>query len=493
MRFAAKDRSAVGQSRGTRMSMSSSPTVSNASNEAAISAEDLFRLHAPFVARFLFRLGVGPDAIDDAVQEVFLVVHRQGGYRPGAARPTSYLANLALHAASAHRRAQRRRRDRETDAAVEDVAAPASGPVEVLETNESLRRLQGLLGCLDPDLRSTLILVEIEGETCASIAAAMQIPVGTVYWRLHQARKKFQKALQSFEAIRPRRELAVHTAGVGYPRGLQKERAGMLLLMSSSPWLGSEGRDLLRLGSDRHGLRYAVEEGLARHRQIAASGAPTPSWATGTAGGSLTAASIVSAIVALAAIGAVAITSMRLAAPHAPAYTPRAVAVVAAPSAAADDWAPSLPSGAAPAPIPSDAVPVELLPRAGSSSVAALTASRHVGPIADPAQAKDAPSAAAAPAPPSPDELAELRDVADAERALGTDPAGALALVRADDARFPEGYLAEERRYVSIMALLKLGRVEQARPHVADFLRAYPDGAFARRVREASRAAGVEP
>src|ERR1019366_4833735 len=156
MRFAAKDRSAVGQSRGTRMSMSASPSVPNASSEAAISAEDLFRLHAPFVARFLFRLGVGPDAIDDAVQEVFLVVHRQGGYRPGAARATSYLANLALHAASAHRRAQRRRRDRETDAAVEDVAAPASGPVEVLETNESLRRLQGLLGCLDPDLRSTL-------------------------------------------------------------------------------------------------------------------------------------------------------------------------------------------------------------------------------------------------------------------------------------------------------------------------------------------------
>ena len=145
------------------MSMSAPPTVSNASNEAAISAEDLFRLHAPFVARFLFRLGVGPDAIDDAVQEVFLVVHRQGGYRPGAARPTSYLANLALHAASAHRRTQRRRRDRETDAPVEDVAAPASGPVELLETNESLRRLQRLLGRLDPDLRSTLILVGNRG------------------------------------------------------------------------------------------------------------------------------------------------------------------------------------------------------------------------------------------------------------------------------------------------------------------------------------------
>src|ERR1019366_8769180 len=227
-------------------------TAMPAPNEAAVSAEALFRQHAPLVARFLFRLGVPPDAIDDAVQEVFLVVHRQGGYRPGPARPTSYLANLSLHAASAHRRSERRRRDRESDAPLEDVAAASGGPVEVLETSESLRRVEGLLARLEPELRTTLILAEMEGESCASIAAAMRIPVGTVYWRLHQARKKFQKALQALEGARPRRELAVHAAGVGYPR-LQKERAGMFVVwMASSSWHGSAASDLLRLGSGRH-------------------------------------------------------------------------------------------------------------------------------------------------------------------------------------------------------------------------------------------------
>ena len=463
-----------------------------APNEAAISAEALFRQHAPFVARFLFRLGVRPDAIDDAVQEVFLVVHRQGGYRPGPARPTSYLANLSLHAASAHRRSERRRRDRESDASLEDVAAAAGGPVEVLETNESLRRVEGLLARLEPELRTTLILAEMEGESCASIAAAMRIPVGTVYWRLHQARKKFQKALQALEAARPRRELAVHAAGVGYPR-LQKERAGMLVVwMASSSWHGSEASDLLRLGSGRHLVRYALEEGLARHKQLAASAIPTPSWAGGAGAASMGAAPVVAALVALAGVAAIAIAAVRAAPSPASAAslvasTPRAVVVAPRErGGAGGDWAPlpTMPPAASPA--VSDAVPVERLPRA---AIAAVALPRRYAPSADPVEPSSAADGVAA----SPDELVELREVAEAERALATDPAGALARVRAVEARVPYGYLEEERHYVEVMALLALGRVAEANPKVSAFLRAYPDGAFGRRVREASRASRPTP
>ncbi len=451
-------------------------------SEGAISAEALFRLHAPFVARFLYRLGVQPDAIDDAVQEVFLAVHRQGGYRPGAARPTSYLANLSLRAASAHRRSERRRRDRESEAPVEDVAAVADGPVELLETNESLRRLDALLERLDPDLRTTLILAEIEGETCASIAAAMGIPVGTVYWRLHQARKKFQKALQAQDATtRPRRELAVHAAGAGYPRALQKERAGMLmLLMPSSRWATSEARDLLRLASERHPVGYAVEQGLARHLQIAASSVPTPSWAAGSGAG-WTVAAPLAAIPILGVIAVVVFTSTRTTPSSAPALASKPLVAAAAPLQESA-WVPSQTAPGVASPGGSDGLPVEQLPRATTSP---SVSSRTYAPPA----ATDV-----APAPPAgPDELSELRDVADAERALATDPGRALAIVRADEARFPHGYLAEERRYVAIMALFKLGHVTQARPEADAFLRDYPDGAFGRRVREASRAARLDP
>src|SRR5690348_15373536 len=74
-----------------------------------LDAEALFRQHAPFVARVLYRLGVKPAALDDLVQEVFLLVHRTGGFVPGAAAPTTYLAGIASRLAANHRRKERTR------------------------------------------------------------------------------------------------------------------------------------------------------------------------------------------------------------------------------------------------------------------------------------------------------------------------------------------------------------------------------------------------
>jgi RNA polymerase sigma-70 factor (ECF subfamily) len=475
--------------------------------EGHISAEELFRQHAAFVARFLFRLGVRPDGIDDGVQEVFLVVHRQGGYRPGAARPTSYLANLAMHAAAAYRRRERARRAREADAALEDVASTRSDPALVLETHESLRRLQDALDRLEPDLRTALVLVELEGETCASIAAAMGIPVGTVYWRLHQARKKFQRTLQTIEAsIRPQGALAVQAAGLaGGLKPERKERAGMLVLLMGSPsWMNSEARDLLRLGAARPPVTYAVQEGLARHRQLAASGAPAPSWANGL-GGAAKSAAWIAASTTVAAVGAVVVLLAR-AGPQAPSWSaPQATIAVSARTPPTGDRSASAWQVATPVSrLAASSVPVEALPLAAPAAAPRGAASGDGTP--DPQRlAHDTPgpvdrTESRAPQPPgatssasSDDDLLELQQVARAERLLAAEPARALALVRAAEARFPEGYMREERRYVEIIALVGMGRVDEARPKIAAFLRDYPESAFGQRIREAARRAHLEP
>src|SRR5260370_9194828 len=75
----------------------------------AQNAANLFRAHAAFVASFLYRLGLEPSEIEDAVQEVFLIAHRQGGYHPGPAQPRTWLAAIAIRVAmqakTRHRRA----------------------------------------------------------------------------------------------------------------------------------------------------------------------------------------------------------------------------------------------------------------------------------------------------------------------------------------------------------------------------------------------------
>ena len=91
------------------------------------------------------------------------------------------------------------------------------------------------------------------------------------------------------------------------------------------------------------------------------------------------------------------------------------------------------------------------------------------------------------PVEPTSTELQEMQTLALAERLLARDPARALELARAGDKRFPHGYFVEERQYIVIMALFHLGRIDEARARADDFLRAYPRGPFAQKVRSRAR------
>ncbi len=161
-------------------------------------ASSLFRAHAPFVAGFLCRLGVDRADLDDAVQEVFLVVHRKGGYVEGEARPQTWLAEIAIRVASQLRRTRRRR-----PLEVEPSPQAAEGkdprtPFEALDAAESLGRVQRAIDALSLEQGAVFILYEIEGESCESIAAGLAVPIGTVYSRLHAARRSF---LRTYERL----------------------------------------------------------------------------------------------------------------------------------------------------------------------------------------------------------------------------------------------------------------------------------------------------
>lgn len=159
-----------------------------------LSTETMFRRHAQFVARFLFRLGVPASEVDDVVQEVFYVVHKNGGFTPTEAKPTTYLAAIAVRAASTHRR-KRQRHAHEPEDAMASMAG-RDDPQGAVEANESLAMVQSALESLDEGRRAVFVLYEIEGHSGEEIAAALDIAVGTVYSRLHKARKLFEKAMR---------------------------------------------------------------------------------------------------------------------------------------------------------------------------------------------------------------------------------------------------------------------------------------------------------
>lgn len=171
--------------------------------QGALSAEALFRRHAIFVAKLLVRLGARPQEIDDLVQEVFLTAHRRGGYVSSEAKPTTWLAAIALRVLGTATRSRRRRRR----LFEEDGAAPERGdPVDLFEVVSGATVLQRVFDAMEVEQVALIILYEIEGDSCESIAAALRIPVGTVYSRLHAARRAFREIFERIRDEKPARK-----------------------------------------------------------------------------------------------------------------------------------------------------------------------------------------------------------------------------------------------------------------------------------------------
>jgi len=97
---------------------------------------------------------------------------------------------------------------------------------------------------------------------------------------------------------------------------------------------------------------------------------------------------------------------------------------------------------------------------------------------ADPADVGSPPAATPT------DALREARNLQAARGQLGRDAAQALALAEAGAAEFKAGTFVQEWEGVAILALFELGRPE-ARARGEAFLRTYPSGTYAQRVRQA--------
>jgi hypothetical protein len=147
----------------------------------------------------------------------------------------------------------------------------------------------------------------------------------------------------------------------------------------------------------------------------------------------------------------------------------------------------------APAPVPEPTL-AELARQsvATAESAPSVPASRPAAALT-PARAADAlppPAAQAAPRhlvieAERPGVVAEMQELSRAEALLARDPAQALKLVQASMAEHPQGYLTEERRYVEVLALLGLRRVEEARLLGREFARLHPQSPYRRRVEAA--------
>lgn len=158
-----------------------------------------YERHARFVWRALLRIGVPETELGDAVQDVFLVVHRKLQEFEGRAKETTWLFGVCLRVAADRRRLAYKRRELLTSAPQQhqDEALGTAGLVERRRASEIL---EAILDQMPEDQRIIFSLFELEGMTGVEIAELLDLPVGTVRSRLRLARDSFRGSVARLQA-----------------------------------------------------------------------------------------------------------------------------------------------------------------------------------------------------------------------------------------------------------------------------------------------------
>jgi RNA polymerase sigma-70 factor (ECF subfamily) len=163
-----------------------------AASPRAVLVREVFSQHASFVWRSLRRLGVASADVDDALQEVFLVVFRRiSAYEDrGLIRP--WLFTISRQVASHYHRGNKRTETRYQGLVLDTVGTDVE---ESLARREAEEVVRSFLDGLDEPQRIAFYLSDIEGMTAPEIAEAIGVNLNTVYARIRLARKRFERTI----------------------------------------------------------------------------------------------------------------------------------------------------------------------------------------------------------------------------------------------------------------------------------------------------------
>lgn len=147
-----------------------------------------------FVWRCLRALGVPAADLDDATQEVFMILHRRLASLSEPETVRGWIYGVVRNVAANHKRGARRKAASATALEREPTAHTAT-PLDNALVQEAANSLQEFLQQLDADKREVFVLAELEEWTIPQVAKVIEVPVNTAYTRLRSARLEFERFL----------------------------------------------------------------------------------------------------------------------------------------------------------------------------------------------------------------------------------------------------------------------------------------------------------
>jgi RNA polymerase sigma-70 factor (ECF subfamily) len=162
---------------------------------AVPSFDEVYGAHFTFVWRVLRTLGVPEPGLEDAAQDVFVVVHRRLAEFEGRAAITTWLFAIARRVAASHRRSTGRDASRTEPLA--DEPAGVADTFAALSRAQAAATVMGILDTMDEDKRIVFALVELEQLSVPEVARMLELNLNTAYSRLRLARQAFETAVRA--------------------------------------------------------------------------------------------------------------------------------------------------------------------------------------------------------------------------------------------------------------------------------------------------------
>ncbi len=197
--------------------------------ERAAFDELVRRYRARIFALALHLSGSQSDA-DDITQDAFLKAYRALGQFAGRSEFFTWIYRITVNRALNVRRA----RQRKAETSLEDprivmaIAADAgSDPHKAAQLRQTYGCLMQALDRLGPEMRTSVVLVALQGMSHEEAAVIQGCSPGTISWRIHKAKSRLRKALEQGPAVQPL-PAAAGEAGPGDPRPLSSELQALL-------------------------------------------------------------------------------------------------------------------------------------------------------------------------------------------------------------------------------------------------------------------------
>ena len=162
------------------------------------SFELIYRQHFVFAWRALRRLGVSDRDLNDAAQDVFLVVYRKLTEFDFQRPITTWIYAICLRISSNRRRSAVERHERlHEEAEPLEKAEPAlAADAQAQQLDERRALLEAALDAMSLEQRAVFTLFELEGRTGEEVAAILDVPAPTVHSRLRLARELFRRSIE---------------------------------------------------------------------------------------------------------------------------------------------------------------------------------------------------------------------------------------------------------------------------------------------------------